>query len=392
MFLPQLTNPLKNRREFVGASSDFSHILFESHYPLTPDATAGVSNVYEYFDGAVRLASVLPNGTGAGRAQAGLGAGGLNSPHYAYTPHLISEDGSRVFFSRVSDGSIYMRTNGTNTVEMNESERTEPASPQPADLWTASADGSKAFFTTSESLVDNDSDGFTDLYMYRTAASSGNHLSLLSLDQELSDYHEVTGVVGVSDDGRYVYFTANGQLAAGQPTDLLRSLFVWHDGAVRFIGTFSNDEDDDNVLRHGAGWSYINDAQGARIAPDGRHLLFKVERDEGFRGRGGFGGYDHGAGCALDFNACATEFYLYSYDSGRLRCATCNPVGQPAQEERCWPQIFCPKCQLCRQTLPICHMRWLSMAPVSSSIHVKRCSRKTPTVRQTPTSTVSTVA
>ncbi len=46
-----------------------------------------------------------------------------------------------------------------------------------------------------------------------------------------------------------------------------------------------------------------------------------TESDEGFKGRGGFYGYDH---------AGREEFYVYSADSGQLRCASCIPSGAPA--------------------------------------------------------------
>jgi hypothetical protein len=46
-----------------------------------------------------------------------------------------------------------------------------------------------------------------------------------------------------------------------------------------------------------------------------------TQTDAGLRGRGGFGGYDQ---------ASHREFYLYSADTGRLVCASCNPSGRTA--------------------------------------------------------------
>jgi len=48
--------------------------------------------------------------------------------------------------------------------------------------------------------------------------------------------------------------------------------------------------------------------------------------DEGFAGRGGYAGYDHGT-CGGD--RCR-ELYLYSAESGRLSCVSCNPLSSAA--------------------------------------------------------------
>jgi hypothetical protein len=305
----------------VGASTDFSHVVFESTDRLSNDLPSCVSGidcpqeVYESVNGNLRLASVLPDGTPAPSAQAGRGA---SSPNPKHTPRMISADGSRVLF-QASD-NVYMRIDGTRTIQLNTSERTVPDSPQPALLWTASVDGSRVFFQTGEQLIEGlDDSGF---YMYDLNEPPGQHLTLVDRDQEPRDAHSAIGIAGASEDGHYVYFTEGGQLVADE--EVLgpeRGLYVWHDGVVRYIGQFANPDDTEfNDLA--APWVINAQALKARVTPDGRHLLFMTRSDAGFRGRGGFSGYDHGSGAA--------EFYLYSADDGRLRCASCNPTGAPA--------------------------------------------------------------
>ena len=51
---------------FEGASADLSHVVFSELAPLTPGAPCtGVENLYEWDEGALRLLTVLPDGTPA---------------------------------------------------------------------------------------------------------------------------------------------------------------------------------------------------------------------------------------------------------------------------------------------------------------------------------------
>ena len=65
-----------------------------------------------------------------------------------------------------------------------------------AQFWTASVDGRFAFYTEGERLLRFDVDSGTREEL--AGAGAG-----------------VQGVVGASDDGSYVYFVADGALAAG---------------------------------------------------------------------------------------------------------------------------------------------------------------------------------
>jgi Tol biopolymer transport system component len=319
LLLPHLALP-----ELAGASADFSHVAFESPLPLTADAGPGM-HLYEWADGTLRLADILPDGAcgsppcHATRSAAGPGAG--SGP-----PHIVSADGSRIVFTDTSTGKLYERIGGSQTVQINASERTTPEVPQAAIYQTASVDDKRVFFTTAEQLTNADTNGVIDLYMWDATASAGHHLTLLSVDSTPGhDALDVDGVIGASDDGRYVYFVDRGQLVAGKPFTGNPGFFLWHEGAapaVTYIGEMANPVDTGtDLLNHAS----LSGGTRGRVTPDGRHMAFISHSGVGLLSEHGGADYNQqacGTGCG--------EFYLYSADTGGLGCTSCNPSGAPA--------------------------------------------------------------
>jgi len=282
----------------AAASSDFSVVAFESTLNLVPEASGPDVKLYESIDGRLKLAGVLPDGTPAPSSQAGRSA---YSQHF--TPGLVSDDGSRVFFQAPAGdaGGIYMRVDGERTVEIH---------PSDGRLWTASKDGLRVFFSATEGLM-----------VYEVDAPPGNQLSLVSA----APASGVATVLGISDDGHYVYFVDDTQA---------RGLYVWHDGTVRLIGNFAVAED---VIHTGldSRWAFLEFTSDARVTPDGHQLLFMTRSDAGFTGHGGFTGYNHGSRCTFDDlgGLPCRELYVYNEETGQLRCASCNSSGAPATAE-----------------------------------------------------------
>jgi hypothetical protein len=148
-----------------------------------------------------------------------------------------------------------MRLDASSTVQLNASERTdcadhnpcsgtpEPDSYAPATFLDASANGERAFFITTQALTDDTpTDGTAHIYMYdaRLSPSAPHHLTLINPDNEPGDPGssnvQIQGIVGLSDDGHYVYFVTIGQIVSGQT--LLAGapgLYLWHEGTVRYI-------------------------------------------------------------------------------------------------------------------------------------------------------------
>jgi hypothetical protein len=184
---------------FAGASADSTHVLFMANDALTgaaegrPAAEGGPEstfqekdNLYESVGGQLRLVNVLPDG--ATHTGATFGDGPLFR-------HVISADGSRIFWTDLNTGHLYVRENGTTTVEVSSA----------GSYQIASDDGSRVFYING------------DLYEYELATAQ-------TID--LTPGVHITKVVGASEDGQYVYFVTE----AGE-------LELWHDGATLPIAT-----------------------------------------------------------------------------------------------------------------------------------------------------------
>jgi hypothetical protein len=350
---PQASN--RQLQPFIaGASADFSHILFESPRDLTTDSagleeTQESPKLYEWIDGVVRLVGILPDDEcgaavppcPAPASQAGQGAA---QPRVHYTPHTISNDGSRVIFTgppfesaAPESGRLYLRddhgtaaTADDTTVRIDAPETGFPLS-GPSTYWDATPDASEIFFTNHE-----------ELYRYDLNAAPDHHLIHISVDNEPSDgtSAKVIGVLGASVEGNYVYFVSEqNQLVAGGETtarwqangQIAARIFVWHDGAVREVGGVTSH--DVNSLASLNTWSIT--PQSARVSNDGTHLAFVT------RGSDELTGYDHGSSCLGD--AC-TEVYVYdataNSGAGQLECASCNPSGAPAASNANFISVF----------------------------------------------------
>jgi hypothetical protein len=334
---------------FAGASADFRHLIFESRIALLEGATPGVPNLYESVDGVLRLAGVLPD-TACGsppciapRSVAGQGqtfAGG------SFTPRVISADGSRIVFTDTSStgdntGVLYERVDGSSTLQVNASERTDcadndpctgapepdPAGAQPATYQTASSDGTRVFFLTPEQLTDDDTDSAADAYMWDANRPDGSHLVLLSVDHELTDTAgKVDGVIGTGTSGDDTYFIAGDQLVADAPllSGTGHGIYAWHNGPTPqlvYVGELvlgAELDIDQDVLNR---WGGVNRDPSSRVSPDGQHLLFASHSGEGLLSAHGGTDYDQ---------AGHSELYVYDAGSDRLACASCHPDGSAA--------------------------------------------------------------
>jgi hypothetical protein len=346
--------------DFVDATPDLSHVVLASGVPLVAGASAGL---YEWQSGQPLLpVSILPDGEAA--TEATLGANNHN------VRGAISQDGSRIFWT--GDEEVQ---NGAGTEVVRHLFMTEPARDRTIQVdaavapiaepgeeegevgfQAASSDGSRVFFTDTARLTEDSNlapvAGSTtnpaDLYECDIVEEAGKpacRLQDLTVDRIANEQAGVLDVVpGVSEDGSSVYFVANGVLAPGAspgscvrinietpPAGATCNLYEYHDGAITFIATLS-DEDSPDWGRSEAvikgGESSVEPIQDlsdltARVSPDGNYFAFMSNRS--------LTGYDN-----VDANPAADgardeEVYLYDAATKLLTCVSCNPSGAQPQ-------------------------------------------------------------
>jgi sugar lactone lactonase YvrE len=323
---------------YVGAAEDSSTVVFESDTVLYPGGATKAFNTYAWNQVSGELSLVGVFNTGLVPTKGSLAGSNQTTEHTHYTQaqRTVSSDGSRVFFSDVASGQLYLRQNPTLpqseldggghcteaamacTIQVSASQRAvpDPKGKNPAIFWSASTDGSKAFFTSPGKLTDDATTGpndeGNDLYRYDVESEE---LTDLTPDAGDTAGAEVRGVLGTSDDGSYVYFAANGVLAAGatQGDCTLAgfgsagngacNLYLWHNGSVAFVARLRNDN---------ANWSTrVSPEKTSRISPDGQTLLFGSREKLTV--------YDNGE---------VPELYLYRAPSAAVSCVSCSPTGQ----------------------------------------------------------------
>jgi Tol biopolymer transport system component len=277
-----------------GFSADARHIAFVAGTQFLPDAADAVPNVYQWDNGVLSLAGVLPDGT--------VPSGGsdiLSSPYR----RAMSTDGTRLVFSASSGGNpqLYTRIGGTRTVWISETE-VDPSDPnyQPdpsnVRLEAVTPDGRNVFFTTDTPLVPGDANSTTDLYRYRESASpsSDRNLTMISQDGGMGNGE----VVGTSDDGGRIYFRTAGN-----------HLILWNHGAIHLITDQAVISGDPVANSFGLfGWK----PGGARATPDGNYIAFATSStsDQDMLG---------------NVTNAHREFYLYSLADDSLACVSCPP-------------------------------------------------------------------
>jgi hypothetical protein len=278
--------------------------------------------LYDSVGGQVRLVSILPDGKpDLNVTVAGSTSGDLE--------HVISNDGSRIFWTDKTTGDLYVRENDTQP------DASTVLVAEEAQFRTASSDGSNVFFTDEKQLTNGSTAavGAPDLYEYDL---QDGVLTDLSVDSNSGEHANVIGVLGASEDGSYVYFVAGGVLAENENAEKERALphtnpcepfnttggvpitlcnlYVRHQGVTTFIATLTSED------RYAAGEGTIEGdfatslgSRTAQVTLDGHSVVFTSHAS--------LTGYD---------NHGTSQIFDYDTVSGSLACVSCNPTGAPA--------------------------------------------------------------
>jgi hypothetical protein len=354
---------------FVGATADHSGLVFESKAALVAGAKAssggvGHENIYESFGGQLYLVNVLPGSKPKADPDATVGSladegtlqtGGGSLPAVGAS-NVVSADGSRVFWTDLATGIVYVRENAIQEPSAVEAGQCiEPAqactlqvSAGAATYQTATSDGHYAYYTEGGQLWRFDIQ--TDTREALAGAGAG-----------------VQGVIGVNEtgpDGSYLYFVAAAGLSPGAEARKCESaqhggtaqekkeeaegsappgrgcnLYLLHEGATILVAVLlagDNEFEAGNVNFSSAvkgDWRPVLGYHAAQLTPSGHRLVFMSERR--------LTSYDNlakndvcspiGQGGNQPTHSCA-EIYLYDAEAdpqAAISCVSCNPTGTP---------------------------------------------------------------
>ncbi len=336
--IPALSPIATQEIAYAGASEDYDHSLFEANDALTSNAVDGgakENNLYESIGGRLSLVNVLPNGSPEPNATFGapplpLNVPTLNPPDFS---GVISSDGSRVFWSDLNPGreALYVSedvgSGAEHTVQVDASQ-VSGGSGGSGRFWTASKDGSKVFFTDSDSAkltADTEPGSGQNLYMYEVPTG---HLTDLTATADA----EVEGVLGEgeSEAGGYtLYFVAKGVLAGNQNSNSAKAssgadnLYALQKGAPPiFVATLSLEDGEKAISPlFPSGQEAFGDWQPglghrtAEVTPDGGSLVF-MSNDQSV------GGHSE----VVD-GVSLQEVYVYDAGDDSLVCASCAREG-----------------------------------------------------------------
>ncbi len=339
-YLP-LASAAPSGLQFQGATPGLQHAAILSPVPLVKSGASG-EGLYEWSqveepagEGHFRLVSVLPNGK---QPSGRVGLGTLGK--YEGPRNAISVDGSRVIWQAAESEHLYdsQLSKAEPKVESTQIDTPEsgvvPASGAHPVFQTASANGSRVFFTDDQRLTKNaspENEEKGDLYVFEPERSAGERVTDLTPAPGSGESAAVqAGVIGASEDGSYVYFVANGALAAGAEAGdcvfegsraAACNLYVVHNNGAewekpRLIARLSNEDGADWGANANSRREYALFRMTARVSPNGRYLAFMSDRR-----LTGYNNTDEKSGEPDE------EVYLYDALSGHATCASCNPSG-----------------------------------------------------------------
>jgi hypothetical protein len=270
---------------YAGGSSDYSHLLFEANDVLASGAVdpgESSNNLYEWVGGELRTVNILPGGEAAPNAS--FGSEEQSYGALADFSHVISSDGSHIFWTDLNTETLYVREDGVRTRRIAEG----------ATYLTASTDGSRVLYTKAGDLYEDDlEDGIT---------------------RDLAPGAEALGIAGASEDLGYVYLVGQGALApgstAGDP-----NLYLLHDGQTRFIGSLRGQGPGGIYEGESEPWQSDIGLRDAEATPSGHGLVFMA--------RSSLTGYDN----VNSEGVAVPEVYVFDAESGALSCVSCDPSG-----------------------------------------------------------------
>jgi hypothetical protein len=361
--------------DVFGQSADLSRLFLVTDSrllaaPLDPRPSgnlqdrAGSDRIYELAgvggaDPVIRLIAELPAdlATEFDQGRSGTGCSIDRQDSFQWNPpmeHLVSADGNTIFYSgplallagalcgegQPNPIAIFAHT-GEATVRLNAAPPSQCGSPHPCATASpvsplfdgASVDGSRAWFTTTQPLIDSDTDATADLYLAKLEDGEVTELVQASAGESSASHPTpgngagVQGVLRVSADGSHAAFVATGVLtthpnALGQAAEQgADNLYVYDadSSETQFVARLCSgpelsgsvaepacpadlDTGRGSTARNDTGLWAPGEAPPSTFTPDGRFLLLPAW------GR-----------LTPDDTDQATDIYRYDFRSGALQ-------------------------------------------------------------------------
>jgi hypothetical protein len=274
-----------------GATPDLDHIVMGAYRLGTGHVNIELN---EWSGGSLTPVNVSIAGAPVSGALLGAGDAGETDG----SPHTISADGSRVFWSVHGDEPMFVRE-GIGSPQ--------PRTMQlpPGDFVDASVSGSKVLLSTGEVFGLEGAQRIADV----TAGAGG-----------------FVGELGASDDLSKIYFVDNQVLPGVGANSLDKlpqagedNLYLYREGApLSFIGTLAATDQTD--------WAMGLPLRTTRVTSGGGSIVFSSTAS--------LTGYDN-----MDAATSLADSEIYQYTegvaegagfgSGTLSCVSCNPSGEP---------------------------------------------------------------
>jgi hypothetical protein len=289
-----------------GVSDDARHVAFVTTTRLLPDAAPSFTpNLYQWDDGVLTMAGVLPDGRIPSGGAATFPAGFSGSPNFR---DAMSADGSRLAFTSPandpSTAQVYLRIDGRTTHLVSKPEGTDQSDPTRVLLQGLTRDGQNVFFVSNSPLTDDDGNSGPDLYRFTDSSDPDNdagNLTRISEDGDTPGDDSGSSVVGFSEDGQIVYYHTQSD-----------KLVVWDHGRRMVIAS-------PVTRRTNSPFQLALTASEpgyGRVTPDGKYMAVLI-RDtlEGVHGPTG------------EETNGFFEMYLYSLRDRTFRCVSCPSKG-----------------------------------------------------------------
>jgi hypothetical protein len=303
--------------------------LFEAEGPSSPVRLVGVDNNGKAIK---RYCTVHLGGLdGAFNAVSSSGA------EVFFTTDINAQAPTSCFANTASPAVLFVRVNGAKTLTVSQPlpalcteepcKAAANTTPKEAVFQGASEDGSKAFFTTTQPMVNEDKDQSNDLYMAHIGEAGGEpavtNMVQISYGTRRGESADVQGGVLLSSDGSHVYFVAGGRLTEGfnaqgaEPATGAENLYVYDTmtGETKFIADLCSDARLSGGVRDPqCGANVTSSANDANLweGGGGEDVEMQTTRD------GRFLVFSTYAALAPNDTDTARDVYRYDSETGRL--------------------------------------------------------------------------